>query len=233
MIISHKHRFIFVKTLKTASTSMEVGLSMVLGPEDIITPASPDLDAQRSRGVGGQNYRLVHPDVPKIPLWRRILRRPERHYHPTVGYYEHMPAWQIRRYLGDATWNSYFKFAFERNPWDRQVSWYHYKTKSKTGRRKPTFDQFNRDPKKARAANWDLYTIDGAVALDFIGRYERLVEDFETVLARLGLRGQVELPKVNVSSGRSGDYRAYYTDQSRTLIESWYRPEIEHFGYLF
>jgi hypothetical protein len=232
MIVSHEHKFIFVKTQKTASSSIEVALSKVLGPRDIITPANPELGGQRSQAVTGQNYRLVHPEVPKIPLVRRLLRRPERYYHPTVGYYEHMPAWRIRRYLGEAVWNSYFKFAFERNPWDRQVSWYHYKTRDKTGPRKPTFDRFNRDPKKARAANWDLYTVDGAIAVDFLGRYETLQADFAKVLGTLGMSREVELTKVNVSNGR-GDYRAYYDDTSRALIAAWYRPEIEHFGYVF
>jgi hypothetical protein len=232
MIVSHEHKFIFVKTQKTASSSIEVALSGILGPCDIITPANPDLGAKRTQAVAGQNYRLVHPDVPKIPLIRRFLGRPERYYHPTVGYYEHMPAWRTRRYLGEAVWSNYFKFAFERNPWDRQVSWYHYKTRGKSGRHKPTFDQFNRNPKKARAENWGLYTIDGLLAVDFLGRYETLQEDFATVLDALGLSHRVELGKVNVSRGRGG-YRAYYTDSSRALVADWYRSEIEHFGYVF
>ena len=37
-IISHRHRFIFVRTHKTASTSVEIALSRICGPEDVITP---------------------------------------------------------------------------------------------------------------------------------------------------------------------------------------------------
>jgi len=33
----------------------------------------------------------------------------ERYHHPSVGYYEHMPAWRVKTYLGDEIWNSYFK----------------------------------------------------------------------------------------------------------------------------
>ena len=35
----------------------------------------------REQGVGGQNYRLDHAEVPKRSLWRRIMGRPERYYH--------------------------------------------------------------------------------------------------------------------------------------------------------
>jgi hypothetical protein len=38
MIISHKHKFIFFKTKKTAGTSIEIALSKYRGPDDVITP---------------------------------------------------------------------------------------------------------------------------------------------------------------------------------------------------
>jgi hypothetical protein len=38
MIISHKHKFIFLKTRKTASTSTEFALNEICGPEDVVTP---------------------------------------------------------------------------------------------------------------------------------------------------------------------------------------------------
>ena len=37
MIVSHKHKFIFIKTKKTASSSTECALSAVCGPDDILT----------------------------------------------------------------------------------------------------------------------------------------------------------------------------------------------------
>ncbi len=38
MIVSHQHRFVFLKTVKTAGTSVEVLLRRLCGPADIITP---------------------------------------------------------------------------------------------------------------------------------------------------------------------------------------------------
>ena len=37
MIISHKHKFIFIKTVKTAGTSIDIALSKICEPQDIIT----------------------------------------------------------------------------------------------------------------------------------------------------------------------------------------------------
>ena len=41
MIVSHKNRFIFLKTRKTAGSSIEIALSKHCGPEDIITKIAP------------------------------------------------------------------------------------------------------------------------------------------------------------------------------------------------
>lgn len=231
MILSHEHKFIYIKTYKTGSTSVEAALSGVCGPRDVLTQASEQLRGVRQKPA--QNYTLEHPAVPKRRLWRRLLGRPERHYHPSVGFYEHMPAWRVRDYVEPTVWRTYFKFSFERNPWDRQVSWYHYKTKSRGDSTRPSFDAFNRDRRRAWVENWDLYTVEGNIAMDFVGRYENLAADFDTVLGRLRLKGQVELPKVNVSPTREKDYRTYYSDASRDQIAAWYAPEIREFTYQF
>ena len=236
MILSHTHRFIYIKTYKTGSTSIETALSAVCGADDVITEASEQLRGHRAQAA--QNYRIEHRHKPQRPLIKRLLLRPEKHYHPSVGYFEHMPAWRIRTYCGEEVWRNYFKFTFERNPWDRQVSWYHYKTKSLSARRKPSFSAFNADAKRAYVENWDLYTMgDEGVVADFVGRYESLETDFATVLQRIGLSGRVELPKVNVSKVKvdkqAAGYREYYTDADRARVAQWYDREIAYFGYEF
>ena len=231
MIVSHAHKFIYIKTYKTASTSMEAALSEVCGPDDIVTPTSDQLMETRRSGRA-QNYRLDHPLVPKRPLWRRLLGRPERFYHPSVGYYEHMPAWRVKAYLGDRAWNAYYKFTFERNPWDREVSWYFYKTKSKA--RRPEFERFLADRKRAWVENYDLYTIDGDICMDFVGRYEDLDRDFSEAMQAIGLEGKIDLGSSNRSPDHGArDYRDYYTARTRDLMSEWYAREIAAFGYEF
>ncbi len=38
MLISHKHQFVFIKTSKTAGTSIELSLSNLIGSDAIVTP---------------------------------------------------------------------------------------------------------------------------------------------------------------------------------------------------
>jgi hypothetical protein len=53
MIISHKYKFIFVKTLKTAGTSLEVYLSQQCGEDDVVTPILPHVEPHRPRNHEG------------------------------------------------------------------------------------------------------------------------------------------------------------------------------------
>ncbi len=121
------------------------------------------------------------------------MRRPERYYHQTVGFYEHMPADRVRAYVGEDVWRDYYKFAFDRNPWDRQVSWYLYKTKSKTTR--PSFERFMASRRRAYVDNHEIYMPGGELAVDFLGRYEHLEEDLNKALAAAGVRSASPCPR--------------------------------------
>jgi hypothetical protein len=210
MIISHEHKFIFLKTKKTAGTALEAALSQLCGPLDVITPYREESEQDR-KGRAPQNYRIEHPLKPKRSLLRNILMRPERYYHPSVGYYEHMPADRVRMYVGDETWHSYFKFAFDRNPWDRQISWYFYKTKSK--RFRPSFDRFMQSRHRAYVQNYEIYSDASGPVVDFLGQYERLEQDLKTVLRHLGIKEATEIPRTNITGTRPDrhDYRKHYT----------------------
>lgn len=232
MIISHEHKFIFLKTKKTAGTAIEAALSELCGPSDVITPYREESETDR-KGLGPQNYRIEHPLKPKRPLWRKLLGRPERYYHHSVGFYEHMPASRVRDYVGEEVWRSYFKFAFDRNPWDRQVSWYLYKTKSKSIR--PSFERFMQDRRHAFVTNYAIYTIDGGLAVDFVGRYENLQDELAKALDLAGVGRHLKVPRTNVTPDKdqARDYRSYYSDATRERVAEWYAPEIAllHYGF--
>jgi len=232
MIVSHEHKFIFLKTIKTAGTSTEAALARFCGPDDIITPYREASEKDR-KGRGPQNYRFQHPLVPKRPLARKLLMRPERYYHPSVGFYEHMPAWRVRDYVGEEVWQSYFKFAFDRNPWDRQISWYLYKTKTKLWQ--PSFDRFMNSRRRAYVWNFDIYGDGNGVAVDYVGRYEHLEEDLGRILKQVGITEGIEIPHSNPTPTRDqfADYHSYYNDRTRDLVAEWYSREIKTLGYTF
>lgn len=66
--------------------------------------------------------------------------------------------------------------------------------------------------------------------IDFIGRYENLQKDFDSVCEAIG-REHIQLPITN--STQHQNYRAHYSQEAREIVARAYREEIEYFGFTF
>jgi hypothetical protein len=87
---------------------------------------------------------------------------------------------------------------------------------------------------RARIDNFDIYSIGGNVAVDFIGRYETLAEDLRRALDYLGLNLCTELPRAKTNFRPTTlPYRDYYDDDTRDIVARWYAREIELLDYEF
>jgi hypothetical protein len=230
LIISHEHKFIFLKTRKTAGTSIELALSELCGGADIITPLTETDEVLRSHGRGAQNWRL-HGwwQSPRPFIRRRFFKFTAQDY----GFYNHMPAEEAKALINDdKVWRNYFKFAFERNPWDRQVSWYHHRYRRKES--PPSFDTFIRSDRRARINNYEIYSIDGSPAVDFLGRFETLENDVRYALGQVGLKLDKDLPRAKTTfRPNARPYRDYYDTDAIAIIGNWYKSEIDLLGYSF
>lgn len=145
--------------------------------------------------------------------------------------------------------DSYFKFAFVRNPWDRLVSAYLYLQRGGAARRDRDwsrmvqrfagFEQFVEQwlsPENARRSLLFLPQHEfirdrfGLPGVDFIGRFENLAKDFASVAACLAVPAR--LPEINRSADRS-PYQDYYSEASRERVAEVYAGDIQWFGYRF
>jgi hypothetical protein len=73
MIISHCHKFIFIKTKKTAGTSIEYFLSKHCGEDDIVTPIYPHIEGHLPRNHDGfYNHISAEEVLRKVgeSIWR-------------------------------------------------------------------------------------------------------------------------------------------------------------------
>ncbi|MDO3723208.1 sulfotransferase family 2 domain-containing protein [Marinobacter sp. chi1] len=229
MIICHKYRFIFLKTSKTAGSSIEMALSKFCGPEDIVTPLSKEEDLQRveAGGVAPQNYGEMPFRYKPSQIWKVISRSK-----PPCRYYDHIPARKVRRRIGVDVWNSYYKFCVARNPWDRVISQYYWRQRN--AEKMMSIDEFLESShiRSLVRKGMGIYTIGGKVVVDKICRYENLVDDLETVRQHLSLPEPILLPKAK--STHRQDKRHYsevFTREQNEKIRSIFKAEIELLNY--
>jgi hypothetical protein len=221
MLVSHSKKFIYIKTVKTAGTSVEVALQKYCVPPKVDMPTKKvGMDTIESDyGIVGKRGESVSDSK----------------------WYNHMPATRIRNQLPAETWDSYCKVCNIRNPWDKTVSWFHFRNPDVKGKPQDEiiaeFRAFLRpeDDKDLRIGHdTHIYFIDDVPVADEYIRYETLEEDFARVCDRLDLdiRSIPEL-KRGPRGKKVIPYQAYYDDELRDKIAAIYHREIEHFGWSF
>jgi Sulfotransferase family len=161
----------------------------------------------------------------------------------------HYPVTTLRQVFGPALFDSYFKFAFVRNPWDRLLSAYEFlrcggfhagdaRWAQQNLAQYRDFGEFvRRWVTPANVTSWihfqpqtDFLCLpDGRTGVDFIGRYENLEADFQRVCERLGI--SASLPSLNTGPDR--DYREAYDSETRGIVDAVYRQDIVGLDYCF
>jgi hypothetical protein len=216
MLVSHKYRFIYLRTEKTGSTSLSEALKSLLD--------EGDLQSDMSRPPWAK-YSPIHHGALK------------RHAPQLFGLHTHATARQVRNVIGPKIFDSYYKFAVERNPWDRQVSLYAHR-EWKKGRAADDFDRDMRSPiyrntEYVRLNNWSIYAIGNEIVADRVIRYEGLTEEIAEIFGTLGIPGTVALPRLRSYAKERPHYSTYYSDATRDLVARWYGTEIDALGYEF
>ena len=146
---------------------------------------------------------------------------------------------ETREELGRRQFETYFKFGFVRNPWDRTVSLYE-RTEPVQMKEKMSFQEF---------VDWIQYSsatcihssphryqldwfVDGSgnILTDFIGRFEKLEEDWAFVAGKIGVAASLPHRR---SNPRERHYTEYYDARTQEIIANKFKVDIDHFGYEF
>ena len=208
MLISDTHQFIFVHTRKAAGSSIR----------DTLEP----LCIQKPTDI-----------ISKIKS--RILNI-ERDYHH-FAFRKHSDINSAKRIMPEELFNSYFKFAFVRNPWKRLVSEFEFiKRNPEHGRHKKvikmTFNQYI----KYQSKRYDAHQINmlankkGVLQMDFIGKFENLQEDWNLICDKIGIDNMVLSHRKKATRV---NYNNYYNEENIQLVAKLWEKDIKTFNYCY
>lgn len=212
-LISKKQKFIFIHIYKVAGTSISDAIEKY------------------------EEYNRLKT-VSRF-LWRFTFLRANK-LRETLGlknqypWLDHAQARDVKPLVPD--FDDYFKFCFVRNPWDWQVSLYHFSKQRRYTRThdlvaRMDFKEFItwRCSSECKLQKDFIVDYDGTNLIDFVGKLENIEADFQTICERIGIRNT--LPHLNKS--KHTDYRSYYDDHTKALVARTFRDDIEMFGYSF
>lgn len=154
--------------------------------------------------------------------------------------YSHMTVDKAKRNF-NRVWNSYYKFSVVRNPYDKVFSSWKFRNRIKEYEKEMIFDDFNEfvkfldgyiHPKKQNILGSQFLWYGDPIELDYILPFEKLGECWYKVAEQIGIDDKL----VHVNQSRrvdDKDYRKYYNEESKKIVEKYYRKDLEYFGYKY
>lgn len=218
MLINNRYRFIFMHVPKTGGTTVHTVLHQLGGPADIDLGGVKELKGN----LGNSRKSVVQNDL----------------YKEEYGLHKHTKVRQARKILGESLFNSYFVFAFVRNPFSRTYSSFHYAKRFRVmdgALDRMTFSDYLRtdifENLRIQGSQSQAEFLQPLDRMDMICRFERLEADLRRVLEVILRRNvaRVELPHLNKSVATDG-WRAM-AEADKDIIRRVLARDFEELGY--
>lgn len=217
MLVSHKYKFIFIKTIKTAGTSTEIFLE----PYCI-----SNLEEKHARNMIKTDEGIVGTRMNQF-----LAEKSE--------FYNHMSPLEIKQKLGESVFNGYLKIANIRNPFDMLVSHYYFKpTYNLYTQKNLSFTDYilKTDVVVSLSEKYkQLLFIEDKFIIDNVIRYETLRSDLTNLINKLKLPKQNrKLSNYKQSKERYGiPYQKFYNIETIEMVEDNFKFYLDLFDYKF
>lgn len=223
MLVSNHKKFIYFKTKKTASTSVEIFFESYCVPDAAHMPQHSTGQLVSSAGIVGSRREGANS---------------------TDVFFNHMPAIILLERIGLRQFNEYFKFCNIRNPFDKMVSrfWWILSNRNTDTRYlqlsfeevRARFNQYIVQTDARQLSNDRMsYFIGRESAADDYIRYEHLAEDLEKICNRLDVPYDAALIGRYNSGVRHIDepFAAFYEQDAAEKVARIFAWDIQRFGY--
>ena len=232
MLISHRKKFIYTKTLKTASSSVGSYFEKYCMDKNDWLQEEYRKQTISEDGIIGL----------RSGLFLEVQ---------SVTWFNHMPAETIKVLIGEKIWNSYFKFCTIRNPYTKLISLYNFQKKRYLRRENLNFKKLTGDCINILKGNYlkqdferfleslpipldsNKYIIESKFCLDDYIVFEDLNQSIKNICEKLDLKYDKELIphfKKGKTNMKASDY---YSNDSKKYVSDYFEWELNYFNYSF
>ena len=184
-----------------------------------------------------RNYHGKWLPIGELMASRTLLdaMRVGRDWAQRPKFYNHMSACSVKHRIDSQIWNSYYKFCFERNPWDKCISFYYWQGRG--GRDLGGFKDYLLQSAKRGTLDqsipkdWRRYTYKNQLIVDDVYDFSNLSGGLENALKKTSYSGdssELILPKLK-SNLRKSDFK--YDGEMDEFIQNNFSEEISLMSY--
>ncbi|MBD3347041.1 MAG: hypothetical protein GF401_18455 [Chitinivibrionales bacterium] len=210
-IVSFSQKYIFIKTRKTAGTSVQKTLRPFCKDGDIVTMQWTDI-------MTGTRCRVEEfASIEGIEQQFSV----DRNEYFTFGFTRNPYSLALSRY--------FYQIKMNRIPGPPSPAYFNRWLADVYFRGEPGFPKGRYVKDRSRHL---LFDANVKPTVDFIGKFENLQDDFTTITRRLALP-DTELSHVNKSNHNNIHYRDWFDSRSIYLVQKHFDFELEYFNYAF
>ena len=185
---------------------------------------------------GFETYYLKRPDHDKFCL-NRIKNPKQKNYenrvHGVYVYYKTSVELNKRMGMTPQKWDSYYKFTFIRNPYDRMISGWNHMNPSIPFSKYVLLKHCVPDMEYIHVfMNQVRHVVNerGQILVQFIGRFESLEEDLDRVLTNLGVYYRIHNPYQRVNKHEHAHYSTYYDTATLQIVNTLIAEDLRAFA---
>lgn len=216
--INHEKKAVFIHIPKSAGTYIHKNLE---------------------KYYGFKHYFIKRPDHIKFCLGMdKSSKSHENKIHGTLMYYKTSSYLNNIMGMNKEKWETYYKFCFVRNPYDRYVSSWNYCNKYNI----PINFFINIKMKSNDFDYWHTFMTQtrhiinekGKIGVDYIGKYETLEQDLAKILNNIGIYHIVHNKVIKFNTKRHLPYNEYYknNDELTNKVNNIFKEDFDKLDYL-